>query len=120
MSRRVVFLASPLRGNYERNIAYAKACTIDSIAKGEAPFVPHLLYSQVLDDKDVEERRAGLSCGSAWIPRVSAIVVYTDYGISEGMFREITEAESCGVPVEFRKIAFNDSAFAAQSARGEG
>jgi len=41
-----VFIASPLRGNIERNQDYATWCMRDSLKRGEAPFVPHLLFTR--------------------------------------------------------------------------
>lgn len=46
---RRVFVASPYAGDVARNERYARACMVDSLARGEAPFVPHLLYTQLLD-----------------------------------------------------------------------
>ena len=53
----LVVLESPFAGNVEMNIHYARACMADCLARGEAPFASHLLYTQpgILDDDIPEE-----------------------------------------------------------------
>jgi hypothetical protein len=103
--RRVV-LESPYSGDTETNIAYARRALLDSLSHGEAPIASHLLYTQVWDDADPQQRAAGMRAGWAWIRRdvIDALVAYTDLGISKGMSAGIEVAEAYGVPVEFRKI----------------
>lgn len=100
---RVVFIASPLAGDERTNKAYARAAMRDSLARGEAPFVPHLLYTQVLADNG-DERRVGMRAGANVLKVCHALVVYTDRGISSGMSSEIAIAEKHGIPVEYRTV----------------
>lgn len=104
--RRCVYLASPLRGDYARNVMYGRRALRDSLMRGEAVTAPHILYAQegVLDDTDAAEREIGVSAGKEWIWRVDALAAYCDYGISEGMQSEIDLAEALGIPVERRRI----------------
>jgi hypothetical protein len=106
MSRRLVFLESPLAGDVERNVAYAKECMRDSIARGEAPFASHLLYAQagILNDTNDMDREIGLECGLAWAEKAETTVVYADYGESPGMTRGIYAAQARGRPIEYRYI----------------
>lgn len=78
----------------------------DCLIRGEAPFASHLLYTQqgVLDDRIPDERRLGIAAGFAWGSLARAIVVYTDYGISEGMKQGIDKALAEGKPVEYRSL----------------
>jgi hypothetical protein len=101
--RRVV-LESPLAGDVERNVAYAKAALLDSLKRGEAPIASHLLYPQVLDDTNLIERKAGMEAGHAWIVVAEAMAVYEDHGLSPGMKRAIEIARDQGLPVEYRRI----------------
>lgn len=64
---RRVYLASPLSGDRDWNESYAAHAMRDSLLRGEAPFVPHLLYPLVLDDDDLEERAAGMRAGTSWL-----------------------------------------------------
>lgn len=57
---RRVILESPFAGNLWgrwRNRGYARRCLRDSVLRGEAPLVSHLLYTQALDDADPYERK---------------------------------------------------------------
>lgn len=105
---RTVYLASPLSApnqeGIERNQAYARAAMRDSLGRGEAPFVPHLLYTQVLDDTRPLEREAGMRAGTAVLLQCDALVAYIDRGISRGMQAEIDLATAHGIPVEERRL----------------
>ncbi len=101
---RVVYLASPLSGDVERNQAYARQAMRDSLDRGEAPFPPHLLYTQVLDDTVSADREAGMRAGAELLLRCDALVAYVDLGISRGMQAEIDLARERGIEVEERRI----------------
>lgn len=106
--RRVV-IESPYAGDIWRNIIYAKRCIKDALLHNEAPLASHLIYTlpDILDDDDKDQRELGIAAGHAWIKVADYVVVYTDYGISQGMQAGITEAENVGVPIYYRKIGFN-------------
>ncbi len=103
---KLVVVESPFAGDVERNIRYARACLADCLARGEAPFASHLLYTQdgVLDDLDPEERKLGMRAGFAWGEAACATVVYTDYGISQGMAAGIAEAGRDGRDIVYRRL----------------
>lgn len=105
--RRVQIL-SPFRGatpaDQRRNVAYAQAALLDCLTRDEAPFAPHLLYPDVLDDSDPVQRAQGIEAGLEWMTAVDAAVVYTDLGISVGMAAELRAAEVAGIPVERRSL----------------
>ena len=103
---RRVIVESPYAGDVERNVAYARACVRDCLARGEAPFASHLIYTQpgVLDDGDDEERRRGIDAGLAWLDAADLVAVYTDLGISAGMKDAIARAETEGREIVFRSI----------------
>lgn len=100
----IVILESPYAGNIAANEAYARDCMADSLMRGEAPMVSHLLYTQVLDDNIPEQRRVGIEAGLVWGKVASKTVVYTDLGISNGMRQGIERAQAQGRPVEYRTI----------------
>lgn len=101
---KIVMIESPFAGEVERNIAYAKASLMDSLRKGEAPFAMHLLYPQVLADKNKDERALGIQAGLAWSKVAEAIIFYTDYGMSPGMLLALEQAKKLNKPIEFRAI----------------
>ncbi len=103
---RRVIVESPYAGDVERNVAYARACVRDCLARGEAPFASHLLYTQpgILDDGNGEERRLGIAAGLAWLERADLVAVYTDLGITAGMQEAVARAEKEGREIVFRSI----------------
>lgn len=86
------------------NGLYARACLLDSLARGEAPLASHLLYTQVLDDEVKAEREQGMSAGFAWTPLADVCAVYLDRGVSGGMRIGIERALAAGVRVELRVL----------------
>jgi hypothetical protein len=102
---RLVIVESPYAGDIEANVAYARACVRDCLARGEAPIASHLLYTQpgVLRDEVPEERQRGIDAGSAWYKVADASVAYVDRGISGGMEYGFQAARAAGKPVEFRR-----------------
>ncbi len=60
-----ICIESPLSGDFAKNIEYARRCMRYVLDLGHAPFVSHLLYTQVLDDRDPEQRKRGLEAGLA-------------------------------------------------------
>lgn len=101
---RVVYMASPLSGDIESNLAYARDCLWDSLIRGEAPFAPHLIYTQVLNDENEDERKQGMDAGNAFLRRCDALVAYVDKGWSRGMLEEKRLAQELGIAVEERRI----------------
>jgi hypothetical protein len=101
---RRVFVASPYAGDIARNERYARACMADSLARGEAPFVPHLLYTQVLPEDGGEGRRRGLEAAKVMLGGCDLLAVYDDLGVSSGMAGEIAHAERLGLAIERRQV----------------
>lgn len=86
------------------NVAYALIAMHDSLSRGEAPFASHLLYTQVFDDADPEERQIGIEAGLRIGEGAELTAVYGDLGISRGMQYGIAHAEEMGRPVEQRLL----------------
>jgi hypothetical protein len=105
---RRVIIEIPYAGDVERNVRYARACLADSLARGEAPFASHLLYTQpgVLDDAKPEERARGIEASLAWRHWADATVVYADLGITPGMRMGIEDAArfTHAHAIEYRRL----------------
>lgn len=102
-----VNIESPYSGNlFQRwlNRRYARRCLLDSLNRGEIPLASHLLYTQVLNDKDPVERDRGIVAGLQWNRFAEITIVYTDRGISPGMEIGINAAKMAGRLVEYRKL----------------
>ncbi len=104
----IVIIESPYAGDFKRNEDYARRCMKDSLSRGEAPFISHLLYTQVLNDTIPEDRKLGMEAGFAFIGKSDFTAVYEDYGISGGMEEGIKRAKFVGHTIEYRKIGKND------------
>ena len=104
-----VIIESPYAGNIEQNVKYARRALRDSLNRNEAPFVSHLLYTQVLDDSNQDERDWGIAANMVWLEVANLIAIYEDYGISTGMNLAITFAKKwlSLIPIEYRKIGEN-------------
>ena len=87
-----------------KHVKYARECMKDSLNRNEAPYLSHLLYTQVLDDNQPDERYAGIYAGFAWGECADLVAVYCDRGISPGMKKGIEKAEERGAKIEYRRI----------------
>lgn len=92
-----VFVCSPYRGDVARNVAVARAVCRQVAQAGDAPFAPHLLYPEFLDDTDAGERERGIRSGVAWLAVTDEVLVVGTP--TEGMRAEIAAAEVLGLPV---------------------
>lgn len=103
---RRVIIESPYAGDVERNLRYLRAALADCLARGEAPFASHGLYTQpgVLDDQIRAQRELGIEAGLAWHDVADAIVIYADLGISDGMKRGMRRAHARRQDVEIRNL----------------
>lgn len=112
-----VFLCTPLRGSPPSifpnaaapdprlNLEFARKCMTECLARGQAPFAPHLLYPQVLDDNEPKDRALGVAAGREWLAAAEAVECYVDRGVSDGMRSDLEEALRLHVPVNFRTLA---------------
>ena len=101
---RLVAIESPYAGDVRRNRAYLKACILDCLVRGEAPYASHEMFTRALNDLEPTERTLGINAGLAWGAKADLRVVYTDLGISSGMNLGIVCADANGQPVEFRSL----------------
>lgn len=101
---RCVIIETPFAGDKVGNMEYARRCMLDSLERGEAPFVSQLLYTQVYNDDIAVDRTKGMNAHHAWQNKADAMIVYTDLLISGGMQEAIDIAEKDGLTIEYRSI----------------
>jgi len=89
---------------FEQFRQYAHRCVLDCLKRDESPVASHLIFTQMLDDKIPSQRSLGIQAGFAWHKAADYCVVYTDFGISEGMRRGIENAEKAGLNIHYRKL----------------
>ena len=97
MSRPLIFICSPYRGDLALNIA--NACIYCRLAydAGGIPFAPHLLFPQFLDDAVPEEREAGIAMGLEMLELCEELWAFGEP--SSGMRAEIAAAQELGICV---------------------
>ncbi len=86
--KKLIYVASPYRGDVEKNVAYAKECCNFVLEQGCFFYCPHLSLPQILDDTKAEERELALEIGKEMLLRCDEIWVF-GFEITEGMFGEI-------------------------------
>ena len=112
---KLIYVASPYAGDIEQNTEFARKACRHVMNEGHAFFAPHLLYPQLLDDSNPQERQAGLDMGLAMLPRCDKLWCYGDR-ISHGMHLEIEEAVRIGIPV--RRVMEQENGFVLGRAKG--
>lgn len=98
---KVVYICSPCRGNYEKNITKAQGYCREAMLlfPGVVPIAPHVYFTQFLDDSKPRERKAGLEAGLKLLELCDELWVYGIQNPSEGMAAEIARAKELGIPV---------------------
>ena len=96
-----VFICSRYSGDTEKNVLIAqRICRLAMSSRmGYAPFAPHLIYPQFLNDDVEHEREMGIEAGKAFLHACDEVWVYEADGISAGMEKEIAYAKSIGKPI---------------------
>lgn len=93
---RRVFICSRYAGDIEHNVEVAQALCRMAVESELAPFAPHLLYTQFLDENDPDQRNLGISLGLRFMDACDEVWVYVGGGISDGMRRELERARQLG------------------------
>lgn len=94
-----VFICSKYAGDIEHNVRVAQALCRMALEAELAPFAPHLLYTQFVDDSDLAQRDLGISMGLRYMETCDVVWVYVGEGVSDGMRREVEHAQSLYKPV---------------------
>ena len=91
-NRRKIYVASKYAGDVEKNVKNAIGYCRRVIEQGHMPLASHLLYPQMLDDTNPEERKIGQMFGMALLGICDEVWVFGE--ISSGMAEEIREAKT--------------------------
>ncbi|MCR5511700.1 MAG: hypothetical protein K6F54_12230 [Lachnospiraceae bacterium] len=104
-SRPKAYAVSPFAGDVQTHIKEAIALCRYLISQNKIPVASHLLYPQILDDADPEQRELGLLYGLTLLEMCDEVVVLSDGpdDISPGMAGEIHEAKRLGKPIRYIK-----------------
>ena len=101
-----VIVESPFAGDMEANTEYARRACAYSLARCEAPFASHLIYTQhgITDDTDPVQRAIGMAASMAVASRGDRTAVYYDRGLSSGIIMGIENAFEHNRPIELRSL----------------
>jgi hypothetical protein len=100
-----VVIESPFKGDLVRNVLYADCLQFDSLMRGEAPFLGHLLYTRVFADANPQQREMGITAHIAALTRASYVVVGLDLGPpSAGMWEAINVANLRQIEIVERRL----------------
>ena len=85
----------------EENKAYAASLAKAVALSGHIPVVPHLSYTQFLDDSNETERVVGLRLGGLEMRDSHCVIVGKHNGVQGAMVGEIEEMERFGKPIRY-------------------
>ena len=95
---KMVYIASPFKGDYEKNTQNAIDYCAKASEKGVLPLAPHIIFSNWCHDTDPELRQKGLQLGLELLKKCDEVWVCGKH-ISEGMRGEIELAKELGIPL---------------------
>ena len=97
--KKLVYICSPCRGDYEKNIDNAATYSRAAFRKGYIPITPHLYFTRFMDDTNSKERSMAMDAGSQLLLMCSEVWVFGLDHPSEGMQAEIALAIRHGIPI---------------------
>lgn len=98
-NRRKIYVASRYAGDVDANVKAAIGYCRMVIDKGYMPMASRLLYPQILNDNDPEEREIGLMFGLSLLRDCDEVWVLGE--VSPGVAREIGEARRLNKRLRF-------------------
>lgn len=101
MSKKIVYICSPLRGNYAQNERNARLyCREIMLRRPDViPLAPHLYFPQFLHDTVPTERSLGMSAGIELLNLCHELWVFGIENPSEGMRQEMEYAKLHNMPI---------------------
>ena len=98
--KKLVYICSPLRGDYDNNIDNAVMYSRAAFRFGYIPITPHIYFTRFSDDSNSKERSMAMSAGLQLLLLCSEVWVFGLDNPSEGMQAEIAEAIRHNIPVK--------------------
>jgi len=95
---KLVYIASPLRGDYNQNIKNAVEYCKNACDMGVLAIAPHIVFSQWCNDTIPESREQGLKLGLELLSKADELWVMGER-VSQGMAGEIAFANEQGIPI---------------------
>lgn len=107
---KMVYIASPLRGDYNQNIKNAVEYCRVAANLGVLPLAPHIIFSQWCNDTIPEQREQGLKLGLKLLENCRELWVLGGQ-ISTGMSGEIAFAKEHGIPTFYVKRPYDPDCY---------
>lgn len=98
--KKLIYICSPLRGDYEANIDNAISYSRAAFRLGYIPITPHIYFTRFLDDSNSKDRSMAMSAGFQLLLMCSEVWVFGLDNPSEGMQAEIALAVRHGIPIK--------------------
>lgn len=95
-----VYIVSRYAGDIENNVKNAIRYCRFAIDKKKMPIAAHLLYPQIVDDNNPDEREIGTMYGLALLALCDEVWCFGET-LSPGMEQEIKEAKRLGKPIKY-------------------
>lgn len=97
--KKLIYICSPCRGDYEKNIDNAVTYSGICFRMGFIPVTPHIYFTRFMNDENSKERSMAMDAGSQLLLSCSEVWVFGLDHPSEGMQAEIALAIRHGIPV---------------------
>ena len=105
---KLVYICAPLRGELEKNIAFAKENAREVFQAGDIPICPHLMFPPFADPGNPAQDQAARKMGLRLVESCQRVNVYGTV-LSEGMRAEINHAVLLGIPVKSDSVTIGHS-----------
>lgn len=105
--RKIVFICSPLRGDFDNNRDIAESLCRIAALKGHLPIAPHVYFTRFLDEFQEVERTLGIEsglqllelCDEIWVFNIGSVNDDGTPVLTEGMAAEVEHAKQLGKPI---------------------
>lgn len=97
--KKKIYICSPCRGDYEKNIDNATTYSGICFRMGYIPVTPHIYFTRFMDDTNSKERSMAMEAGKQLLLECSEVWVFGLDHPSEGMREEIALAIRHGIPI---------------------
>lgn len=97
--KKKIYICSPCRGDYEKNIDNAATYSGICFRMGYIPVTPHIYFTRFMDDTNSKERSMAMEAGKQLLLECSEVWVFGLDHPSEGMQEEIALAIRHGIPI---------------------
>lgn len=95
---KLIYICAPLRGDVEKNIAFARQKAQEVFQAGDIPICPHLMFPPIADPENPVQDQAARDMGLRLVESCQQVNVYGPIW-TDGMWAEIHHAHKLGIEV---------------------